>query len=164
MDKWIYLAAIGALLVWTWWKMRRDFARETMGARAVAAERGIDVSEVDRQVYGYTGRFRATTWRLQEARCTRYALLVDRTDRPHWALLMHPQRDGIDGMGWQFPDQASALSDAHVNALHEIAADWKEGFLELEGESGAIAAYWDESGGVDQASLVCGYLERMRSS
>ena len=162
MDKWIYLAVIGVLLLWTWWKMRRDFAREATGTRVVALERGIDVSEVDRQVYGKA--YRQTTVRRHEARCTRYALPVDRTGRPPWALLMRPQRDGIHGMGWEFPDQASGLSDAHTSALHEIAASWDEGLLELEGEPGAIAAYWDESGGVDLASRVCGYLERMRRS
>lgn len=162
MDKWIYLAIMGLLVVWIWWKMRRDESRDAVAARAEAAKRGILVSKVDRQAYSRSGQ--GSKWRLGAMRCTRYALPVDRTRRPHWALLMRPKRGGIRGIGWEFPDQTSALSAAHARALEEIAADWDEGFLELEGESGAIVAYWDESGGAAFASRICGYLERMRQS
>lgn len=100
---------------------------------------------------------------MRRRRCIEYLLAV-----PHyafeWELFQRfdkSDRRVIDG--WRL-DVVGVLPLSLDGALAEVRVQWTEEFLELEGSSRGIAAYWEEWGGAAQAERIHGILMALRDS
>jgi hypothetical protein len=143
------LVPVGALIFF----MRRTWRRARLEARAEALRRGLTVTEVEREVA--LSRDRGRSWRLEPAHCVRYFLPHAGAPQLRWSLLLRPGTDdGTLAPHWTLSGSPASLPPALRDVLYRIASAGTEEYLEFEGDTDGVSAYWDEWGGATMAAQV----------
>lgn len=140
------LAVVAYALYRTLTRPRADaptLKRETdaLGLESIEVARALPVAAIGGRSY-----------RLVDGRCTRHRLPAFRPGAPRWELLQRPGTEAAPlPAGWQLVVRSGEVTPALREQLLKIAAEWTEGFLELEGDEEGVVAFTDTALG--QAAL-----------
>jgi hypothetical protein len=142
--------------------IRRKHRQTIHRVREEALLLGIRIEEVERDVPHFISGNRKVV--LKKDTCTKYSLRRRTGGYPvSWSFLMRTKNEGAQyPNGWFFrasPDRPAPPEMDKV--LTEIATEVDEDYLEFEGDSHEVAAFWSEWGGIDQVRRVHGWLQAL---
>ena len=150
------LAAVAYALFRTVTRPRPDqptVQRETgaLGLESIEVSRALPVTAIGGRSY-----------RLVDGRCTRHRLPAFRPGAPRWELLQRPGTESTPlPSGWQLVVRGGVVSPALREQLLKVAAEWTEGFLELEGDEQGVVAYTDDARGQTGLWQIHGFLKAL---
>jgi hypothetical protein len=102
---------------------------------------------------------RMKTTAYSVARRTRTSLFWELLQRPHRA----EDKTGFP-KGWELLVRKGIMPPALRDALLTIAAEWRDEYLEFEGNPDWISAYWEEHGGKPVADRIAKYLKDLEAA
>lgn len=121
----------------------------TLGLESIEVARALPVTAVGGRSY-----------RLVDGRCVRHRLPAFRPGAPRWELLQRPGTEAAPyPSGWQLVLRSGEISPALRDALLKVTSEWREGFLEIEGDPEGVVAYTDDARGQTGLWQIHGFLK-----
>lgn len=164
MDTLFILLIVAAVVYAVVKLVQAQLRRGKRNACEEAGKLGLAVTEVKRDIPFSSGL--GHRYRLEEHSCVRYCLAHRAPGGPAWSLLVRPDADSASPFppGWQLVVHSGVIGEPLRQELLGVTEDWQEEFLELEGSSSSVCAFWEEWGGAEQARRIYGYLQRLSAA
>lgn len=126
--------------------------------REEALRLGMTVEEVERDIPYFESRKGPV--KLKLGRCMKYSLKRASMEQAvTWSFLQRSEKEGAQfPNNWLFASPASAPSPPLRRVLDQIAKEWREEYLEFEGNEKEVSAFWEEWGGAEVANKIYQYL------
>jgi hypothetical protein len=138
------------------------FGSRKAAARAEAIRLGIAIDEIERDCPFFLD-YNNGTVKIEADWCIKYSVKrqLGRVP-PEWSFLQRTQKQGAQyPHGWLFVSVHGAPPASLESVLRKIAHEWNGEFLEFEGTSAEVSAFWEEWGGAKIVLKIYGYLQEL---
>lgn len=154
----IIICAVILILGSSLWILPSSRQRAQMELRRAAMRKGLQVKLSKIKDLEYPG---------EEMNCIAYRLPRHRTNDatiPEWMLLRHTQTDEETQVpGWVYERVAGRYRFSDGEAAAKILAQFPADVMAVQSTTGAISAYWNENGEMDDVDTILRVLTELQT-